>query len=94
MHYELISTSFCHIIIKYQMILAFLLVDNERLNVLRPGDGHWGTWTEWSSCPKNSYARSFRLRLERKQGGLYDDSGLNAVQIKCEDIYGTETRCV
>ena len=79
---------------KVQMILVFLLVDNERLNVLRPGDGHWGTWTEWNSCPRNSYARSFRLRLERKQGGLYDDSGLNAVQIKCEDIYGTETRCV
>ena len=68
--------------------------NNVLFKVLRPGDGHWGTWTEWNSCPKNSYARSFRLRLERKQGSWYDDSGLNAVQIKCEDIYGTETRFV
>ena len=60
--------------------------------VLSPGDGHWGTWTQWSSCPKLSYARSVRFRFESKQGGAYDDSGLNAVQIKCEDIYGIEKR--
>ena len=62
--------------------------------VLHPGDGQWGTWTEWHSCSKASYAMSFRLRFEPKQGKSYDDSGLNAVHIKCESFYGNETRFI
>ena len=61
-------------------------------SVLRPGDGHWGTWTDWNSCPSKSYARSFRLRFEPNQGPLFDDSGLNSIQIKCVDSDGAETR--
>ena len=59
---------------------------------LSPGDGYWGVWTEWSLCPPTSYARAFRLRFEPKQGKMKDDSGLNAVHIKCEEYYGNETR--
>ena len=59
---------------------------------LSPGDGHWGSWTEWNTCLDGSYAKGFRLRFERSQGNLYDDSGLNAVEIKCENMLGKETR--
>ena len=61
-------------------------------SVLSPGDGHWGVWTEWNSCPESSYARGFRLRFEANQGTSYDDSGLNAIEMKCEDLRGNETR--
>lgn len=72
-------------------VLLLLIVAANSESVLSPGDGHWGKWTEWSMCLKSSYARGFRLRFEPKQGLTYDDSGLNAVQIKCEDLYGSET---
>ena len=60
--------------------------------VLSPGDGHWGRWSTWNSCSAGSYAQAFRLRFEPSQGGLYDDSGLNAVEIQCNDIFGNLTR--
>ena len=58
--------------------------------VLSPGDGHWGEWYGWSKCPEGSYAQAFRLRFEPRQ--LFDDSGLNAVEIECNDIFGNQTR--
>ena len=58
--------------------------------VLSPGDGHWGKWYGWSKCPEGSYAQAFRLRFEPRQ--LFDDSGLNAVEIQCNDIFGNQTR--
>ena len=60
--------------------------------VLSPGDGHWGAWTRWNTCPDGSYVKGFRLRFEPRQGGSYDDSGLNAVQIKCQTVFGNQTK--
>ena len=60
--------------------------------VLSPGDGDWGQWYGWNSCSVGSYAQGFRLRFEPRQGLLYDDSGLNAVEIQCNDIFGKQTR--
>ena len=65
-----------------------------QLLVLSPGDGHWGTWTEWESCPRGSYARAFRLRFEPRQGKSGDDSGLNAVHLRCESVFQRQARLV
>ena len=61
---------------------------------MSPGDGHWGTWTEWKNCPRGSYATAFRLRFEPSQGKSGDDSGLNAVHLRCNSLNGSETRLV
>ena len=61
---------------------------------MSPGDGQWGLWTNWTNCPDLSYAREFRLRFEPRQGLLYDDSGLNAIEMKCENLDHQVTRQV
>ena len=60
--------------------------------VLSPGDGHWGTWTEWKNCPRGSYATAMRLRFERSQGKSRDDSGLNAVHLRCDSLFERQER--
>ena len=62
--------------------------------VLSPGDGHWGTWTEWKNCPRGSYATAMRLRFERSQGKSGDDSGLNAVHLRCNSLFERQERLV
>ena len=58
------------------MHLTFILV-------LSPGNGHWGTWTQWRYCPKNSFVQRTKLRIEAYQGIFADDSGLNAIELNC-----------
>ena len=60
--------------------------------ILEPGDGHYGDWSTWEDCPTNSYARSFRLRMNAPEGSFSDDTALNSIRLKCEDRYGKETR--
>ena len=62
------------------------------MNELRPGDGHWGNWTEWSHCPDNSYVKAFKLRIMPYLGIFRDDSGLNSIELKCGNISGDTTR--
>ena len=54
--------------------------------MLSPGDGYWGDWSNWRDCSDSSYVNAFRLRIETYQGAQYDDSGLNSIHLKCEDL--------
>jgi len=43
-----------------------------------------GVWSEFTRCPKDSFATAFRLKIEPFQSrGQYDDTALNAVQLLC-----------
>jgi len=43
-----------------------------------------GVWSAYSRCPEGSFATAFRSRVEPFQArGQYDDTGLNAVQLRC-----------
>ena len=53
--------------------------------------GGWGDWGAVSWCPLDSYALGFKLKQEPSQGGgTNDDTGTNAVILKCSDTSGTE----
>ena len=48
---------------------------------------HWGTWGPRQLCPDRfDFAVAYRIKVEAYQGGLAweDDSGLNAVELRCE----------
>ena len=60
--------------------------------VLQPGDGFWGEWTPWSSCPPSTYATAFKYRMEGDQGDHVDDTALNSISLKCENKNGTQSR--
>ena len=65
---------------------------------MQPGEGHWGKWypgnDEWDMCPISSFVSGFRLRMQEPQGGLGtgDDSALNSIELKCEDVHGCQKR--
>ena len=82
------------VIYHYHEIKLANIIYKRHCLVLSPGDGQWGLWTNWTNCPDLSYAREFRLRFEPRQGLLYDDSGLNAIEMKCENLDHQVTRQV
>ena len=73
------------------MLMLYILLVLPK-NELRPGDGHWGNWTEWSHCPDNSYAKAFKLRIMPYLGVFRDDSGLNSIELKCGNLSGETTK--
>ena len=64
--------------------------------VLQPGNGHWGEWYpsdgKWEMCPPHtSFVTGFRIRMESYQGTWKDDSALNSIELRCENMEGLET---
>ena len=51
------------------------------------GAHSWGDWQAWASCPDGEFAVAMQQRVEGNQGSG-DDTGLNAVRMRCSD--GTE----
>jgi Vitelline membrane outer layer protein I (VOMI) len=50
--------------------------------LLKPGDGHFGAWTDWKECPAGSYICGAGVKLEGDQG-KGDDTGMNGAKFKC-----------
>jgi hypothetical protein len=59
-----------------------LLGSPEEVEELRPGDGYWGSWGAWATCPAGSYVCAAQVRIEGKQGGG-DDTAMNGIRLKC-----------
>jgi hypothetical protein len=60
---------------------------SDHVALIRPGEGHWGTWRPGKYCKAGSWAIGYRMRVEPYQGGGLsgDDTALNSVQILCRD---------
>jgi len=55
---------------------------------LRSGEGSWGIWSGWASCPADAYVIGYKIKFQPFQGsggGSADDSTANAVHAKCND---------
>jgi len=65
--------------------LLFILPNIESTIVLESQNlTNWGEWGPWDSCPKDSFASSFRLKTEQHQESVkLDDTGLNAIELFC-----------
>ena len=62
-------------------------------DVVSPGDGHWGDWSDLVTCPKGTGIIGFKTRVEPNYGnGIYategDDTALNDVMFQCSSIPG------
>ncbi|XP_060553548.1 vitelline membrane outer layer protein 1-like [Ruditapes philippinarum] len=67
--------------------VGFLLVhENIQRNVTKiltvPNGGPWGTWTTKEFCAAGSYAIGYNMKIEKPQGAG-DDTGLNALVLRC-----------
>ena len=49
-----------------------------------PGDGFWGSWSNWAYCPPQSRIIGFQTQVEPAING--DDTALNGVKILCGSI--------
>lgn len=56
-------------------------------------NGSWGTWTPFVYCSPGSYAASYAMRVEGRQGSG-DDTALNTVQFECRDRANALTNVV
>ena len=59
-----------------------LLGSPEEVAELRPGDGFWGSWGAWATCPAGSYVCAAQVRIEGDQG-WGDDTAMNGIRLKC-----------
>jgi len=50
--------------------------------VYHPGDGYWGSWSQWVYCPTGKKIIGFQTRVEPSLG-KGDDTALNNVRILC-----------
>ena len=62
-------------------------------DVVSPGDGWWGDWSDLVTCPKGTGIVGFKTRVEPNYGnGRYategDDTALNDVMFQCSSILG------
>ena len=48
----------------------------------RPGDGFWGAWGDWASCPGGTFIVGFRTYVVPHLGSG-DDTALERVQFEC-----------
>ncbi|EOD14552.1 hypothetical protein EMIHUDRAFT_46343, partial [Emiliania huxleyi CCMP1516] len=48
----------------------------------------WGDWQAWASCPDGEFAVAMQQRVEGNQGSG-DDTGLNAVRMRCSSNCAT-----
>ena len=55
-------------------------------NNYSPGDGNWGAWGEWASCPIGTVIMGFRTYVMPSQGSG-DDTALERVQFKCSKSF-------
>ena len=55
-------------------------------NNYSPGDGNWGAWGEWASCPIGTVIMGFRTYVMPPQGSG-DDTALERVQFKCSKSF-------
>ena len=49
---------------------------------LRPGDGYWGNWNSYQTCPVGSYVCAIATRIEPPQGEG-DDTAMNGIRAQC-----------
>jgi hypothetical protein len=54
----------------------------QEIQELHPGDGLWGDWYGWHTCPPGTYVGAIRVRFEWDQGGG-DDTAMNGIRVKC-----------
>ena len=45
-------------------------------------EGGWGSWSSWTHCAKGHFLKSYRMRVEKRQGNK-DDTAANDVTFKC-----------
>ncbi|XP_075421446.1 vitelline membrane outer layer protein 1-like [Ascaphus truei] len=57
---------------------------NEELGVISVSNGgQWGEWGPIESCPLGYSASGFTLKVEKSQGLIGDDTGLNGISLQC-----------
>ena len=57
-------------------------------NTYSPGDGYWGVWGDWASCPAGTDIVGFRTYVVPHLGSG-DDTALERVQFECGPITST-----
>jgi len=50
----------------------------------------WGDWGSMEKCPTGTYVVGMQLKVESRQPGLHDDTGLNGIRFFCSDLSASE----
>lgn len=49
---------------------------------LLPGEGPWGSWGPWATCPQGYAVHALKLKVEPSQGDG-DDTAMNSMAVTC-----------
>ena len=81
--------------VRYASYACVLIYDVfNSVSILKPYvTANWGTWGRWSHCKEGEYVVGMQVKAESYQGegpfvaedNNYDDSGINAIRLKCSD---------
>jgi len=71
--------------LRFQCASADLQIFQMSGGIQYPGDGYWGVWTEWDSCPYGSVIYGIDTMVEDCESGC-DDTALNQVEFVCTKL--------
>jgi hypothetical protein len=64
------------------------------VKAVTPGVGIYGEWTDYVMCPAGTFAVGYAMRVEPSLGGGGDDTGLNAVELRCRPLGGGTVKAI
>ncbi|ODN06617.1 Vitelline membrane outer layer protein 1 [Orchesella cincta] len=70
----------------YGLVLSAGIPPNEHHFIESPKLSHWGEWGQLEHCPSDQVVVGMKLKVH-EDGGVKDDTGLNAVKFYCQNPY-------